>query len=363
MLTLKDYRGMEETFDTLLGNIVTTEDSVVDVTVKQSLISWLDIKFNTLPKEALECIMGKYVVNFKISGKEIMDLIALPSIDKELVEAMKTDFDGDNFLNKLKVLDVLLSEIKVIDIACGSGKFLVSMLDLVAKMRYNINLMLGNSVSLFMIKKDLVTNSIYGCDIDSKAVETTRLALVLNTLKEINKEGLTDHALLCKSSDFIGVDFNITNLNSLSVKDNEDDLKIETEFCSVWYKNRGFDIVLGNPTCQNVGNYKVEFDKQAYKGYQKGVSTSCLFLERGLNLVNHTGVVALVSSDKWLGSKNSDNVRQYIKFNSKVIGNITFEGERVMSGIDICVTFLTKYKDEVTSNYVLWHHGWENKTR
>jgi len=69
-------------------------------------------------------------------------------------------------------VDRLLAEVKVCDPACGTGAFLVGMLDEIVRLRR-----LVGGVSEYEVRKHAIENSLYGIDIDGRAVEICKLRL------------------------------------------------------------------------------------------------------------------------------------------------------------------------------------------
>ena len=94
---------------------------------------------------------------------------------------------SENIINSLK-------NIKIVDPACGSGAFLVGMLQQVTHLRYELesrSKLLGrrNTASTeYEIKKQTIQNCIYGVDIDQGAVEIAKLRLWLSLVVDYDLE-------------------------------------------------------------------------------------------------------------------------------------------------------------------------------
>jgi len=114
---------------------------------------------------------------------------------------------------KAKELDEKLSDIKVLDPACGSGAFLVGMLHEVINARLSLNRELGRSFSEYELKKATIQNNIYGVDIDPGASEIAKLRLWLtlvvdHNLSEIEPLPNLDYKIMVGNSlldEFMGV--------------------------------------------------------------------------------------------------------------------------------------------------------------
>jgi hypothetical protein len=69
-------------------------------------------------------------------------------------------------------VDRLLAEVRVCDPACGTGAFLVGMLDEIVRLRR-----LVGGVSEYEVRRHAIENSLFGIDIDGMAVEVCKLRL------------------------------------------------------------------------------------------------------------------------------------------------------------------------------------------
>lgn len=122
------------------------------------------------------------------------------------------DFNPNNektFVLNADKIDKALRDIKICDPSVGSGAFAVGIVNLISRLRY----ILINHVSrkyknnLYFFKRDCIQNSIYGVDIDSSAVEITKLRLWLTLIVE--KENYED------TEPLPNLDFQLIQGNSL----------------------------------------------------------------------------------------------------------------------------------------------------
>ena len=131
--------------------------------------------------------------------------------------------DGENkaiaaFEEEVVKLDELLKNIKVCDPACGSGAFLVGMLNEVVRLRILLRMLHSENLDRkkeYELKKETIQNCIYGVDIDPGAIEIAKLRLWLSLvvdyeLEEIEPLPNLDYRLMCGNSlleEFEGVKF------------------------------------------------------------------------------------------------------------------------------------------------------------
>ncbi len=89
------------------------------------------------------------------------------------------------FEGEAQELDDLLANIKVCDPACGSGAFLVGMLNEIVRLRLLLRLLHPNKLgqkSEYKLKKETIQNCLYGVDIDPGAIEIAKLRLWLSLI-------------------------------------------------------------------------------------------------------------------------------------------------------------------------------------
>ncbi|MGL4561545.1 MAG: Eco57I restriction-modification methylase domain-containing protein, partial [Brevinema sp.] len=172
-----------------------------------------------------------------------------------------------------------------VDPACGSGSFLIGVYNYLLDWylqkyqgvkKYAKKLSSDGTRLLLQEKKDILTRHIYGVDLDSQAVEVSKLSLLLKLMED---ETANDNAGL--SFTYLpNLEKNIKAGNSLVGKDYLDDIQVslfdkkeqhkikvfnwQDEFPEV-FKKGGFDAVVGNPPygadLGNLVNYcKKKFD-------------------------------------------------------------------------------------------------------
>jgi len=73
-----------------------------------------------------------------------------------------------------------LSEIYIVDPACGSGAFLVGMMHEILGLKKRLNEIFGEGEDVFdnyQSKLEIIQNNLYGVDLDPSAVEIAKLRL------------------------------------------------------------------------------------------------------------------------------------------------------------------------------------------
>src|SRR3989338_5400120 len=144
-------------------------------------------------------------------------------------------------LDKCKSIEDI-KKVKVLDPACGSGSFLIMAVEVIAEKNREFG-----AKNEKLIKLQILEENIYGVDLDSQAVEITRLNLLINVLAERTKFSPLK---------------NIKNGNSLT-------FDWRGEFPEV-FKQGGFDVIIGNPPYIKEFVSKDAFDELHNNPYYQG---------------------------------------------------------------------------------------------
>ena len=281
-----------------------------------------------------------------------------------------------------------VAKLKVVDPACGSGSFLVEAyqqllnyhLDYYSNEKERKQALknsriyeTGKNIYKLTIeeKQRILLNNIYGVDIDSQAVEVTKLSLYLKLLEN---EGSETQGLLFKFSDLTllpSLDSNIKCGNSLVGSDyyNEKDLslfddevmrKINTfdwdkEFSEVFAQG-GFDCVIGNPPyvfARESGEKGMGDDDKLYyySKYQTAkyqINLYHLFIEKGCLLLKDNGIFSYIIPNNWLTVNSNKDLREFIlqKANISILNfkYKVFEG----ADVDTCILKFENSKNNKT---------------
>ena len=233
-------------------------------------------------------------------------------------------------------------QVKVLDMACGSGSFLIEAFDVLdrylANMRGQHHTPLsrpsgegpgvraaGDAHDLAR-RMEILTGNLYGVDLDAQAVEIARLNLLL---KAVNQRGLLPPL------------DNVRRGNSLI---SGAPAELEAAFGPGWrdrhpfnwgeefpqvMERGGFDVTVGNPP------YGAELSKPdqeyfrarfEYQDYQ--LDSYLLFLERAVSLLSPGGYLGLILPNTWLTSLTYTGVRRLLTQQMTIL-NIGFISKQV----------------------------------
>lgn len=355
---------------------LTISDEVFD-----SLLQYLyypsPYRFDVIPTKLLSDIYEIFLSKkLKIKDNKVQDelkseysktkgAVSTPQyIVKEILK--RTIRQNDSSLSNISNL---LST-KVLDIACGSGVFVIEAFDylediLVALYSSNpvdefSDFFIQNEHELILNlagKKALFDNCIFGVDIDPEAVEVAKMSLALKLVENSDYPHISEQIGLFGDKILSGIGENIKCGNSLvdnlileqypqlldneeeHIKTNPFDWNSEEGFENVFKKNGGFDYIVGNPPYVEVKHYNTElpymhaYIKKNYPSSKNGkIDLAVPFLERSISLLNETGRLGFIVQKRFFKTNYGKKIREIIS-DSKLVSSITdFETTRIFKG-------------------------------
>jgi type I restriction-modification system DNA methylase subunit len=215
-------------------------------------------------------------------------------------------------------------------------------------------------------KKRILTNNIYGVDIDANAVEVSKLSLLLKVLEHETSETLNLQLGLWKERALPNLENNIKCGNSLIGTDfyesrqaalfNEEEvLRInafdwEQEFVEIFDRG-GFDAVIGNPPYIRIQVMKewasdeVKFYKSKYKSAITGnYDIYVIFVEKGIFLCNVKGRLGYILPNKFFTTDYGMSLRNILAEKNYIEKIVDFGHKQVFPQATTytCLLFLNK---------------------
>ncbi len=113
----------------------------------------------------------------------------------------------------------------------------------------------------------------------------------------------------------------------------------------------GFDIVIGNPPYirqERLKDIKGQLKKDYKEAYDSTADIYVYFFARGYELLKPQGVLAYITSNKWLRAKYGKNLRRFFKENARIEYLVDFAGHRVFESatVDTSIVILSKIKEK-----------------
>jgi hypothetical protein len=241
-----------------------------------------------------------------------------------------------------------ISEIKILDPACGSGSFLIGAYQYLLDWHKDYysnhgkpskgkkdNPLTPEGNLTTSEKKRILLNNIYGVDIDVNAVEVTKLSLLLKCLEGETEASIKNQFSMFHERVLPTLDSNIKDGNSLIDTDyysNELDFGEEKKikpfnwqkgFSDV-FKQGGFNVIIGNPPYIQSREEQFNDNEKLYyynkfKTTEYQINTFGLFIEKGITLLNPNGALGFIIPNYWLSTKFDKKLRKFIFQENKVV--------------------------------------------
>lgn len=241
-----------------------------------------------------------------------------------------------------------IANIKIVDPACGSGSFLIGAYKYLLNYHREYYSKQGKKKFLgskedaitedgelaLWVKKQILINNIFGVDIDSNAVEVTKLSLLLKCMENETPASIMNNQSLFNERALPSLDENIKCGNSLIGNDfysggDSLNIDIETQYkinCFDWerefssiFKSGGFDIVISNPpwgSKEVISKTEMPYFEEKFKRKNKNLNIFAIFIDKSVNIVNNKYIIGL------LIPKNFIKTSSYQEYRESFINNI-----------------------------------------
>lgn len=330
--------------------------------------------------------------------REIVDYMVEQSITEFLKSSLKSEDQISDLIEDFVHTQVLpndlskhseklakaLSNVKVLDPACGSGAFPIGILQKIVALKQQLTPKAKN----YKLKLDTIQNSIYGSDIQPMAVELSRLRCWLSLVvdedpKDIKALPNLEFKFVCADSlgELVGlrqvtlgtVTETIEEMRDIRAHfftaSGKEKRKLESDFeklqrslfknitqwagkssgvnmLAAWrpFENHktewfdkfwmfglkeGFDIVIGNPPyvlLQNlqITKEKVDHIKKSFFSAQYKIDLYHIFIEQAIKLSVPKGIVCFITPNAFLKNKFNNKLREYIISNTRILKLVRF---------------------------------------
>ncbi|MBD3189655.1 MAG: N-6 DNA methylase [Candidatus Heimdallarchaeota archaeon] len=256
---------------------------------------------------------------------------------------------------ELLIIKKLLENSRILDLACGSGAFLLGMGKIIFHLLMMVYRELDLPFSEFQMKQKIIASCLFGLDTDRQAVQITILRLLFFLIDDYSDE--TDDADVKFKYNVVEQDSLVSycNFSNSSPNNQEDQL---------------FDIIIGNPpyirqeliTSKKEDSQKINTSKDDYKmkviyNLQNKFSNKIdfhrnrksdfyiYFFYRGLSLLKKGGILCYISSNSWLDVKYGFTFQKFLleKYHIKTIYN-NLSDKSFTAAINTIITTIHKSK-------------------
>lgn len=241
-----------------------------------------------------------------------------------------------------------LSNIKVLDPACGSGAFLNQVFDYLHREGESVNSELAKlrkgQREAFDLDKHILTNNIFGVDLNPESVEITKLSLWLKTANRYKELTALDNNIQCGNS--------LIDNTSIGGKIA---FKWEERFEKIM-NNGGFDVIIGNPPYVGEKGHSVIFEtlKKIPKWkdyYRRRSNTYYFFIKQGIDLLKQGGIQSLIVPREFTTADWANKVRKEILDKTRIIELVDFNDLKVFDDAGTTSLVITHSKVDKQSKY------------
>ena len=273
-----------------------------------------------------------------------------------------------------------VSKLKFVDPACGSGSFLLGAYQKLLNwhVEYYSNLEKPPKNVLYtgkdgiprltiQEKKRILLNNIYGVDIDSQAVEVTKLSLLLKVLEDENNDVLEAQQKLIQERALPYLGDNIRCGNSLIGSDILESMDLsgeelyeinpfdwEDEFPEV-FDNGGFDAVIGNPPYVNakvlteIMPTQREFlsNCNMYSTLYQKWDLYIPFMEKSLKILKKKGIMSMIIPYPFIDQNYAKVSRKYILDEYNLLKMVDLSSQKIFKNATVsnCIPIISKGKN------------------
>ena len=208
----------------------------------------------------------------------------------------KNDSLKDRFETKIR-------NIKILDPACGTGRFLIA----IAEILFKINKIFELGCTDYDIKKKIIQNNLYGIEIDKSAYLISKLRLIMWLYSDVEVPLLG--GCVCINSNLKEIENFIDDLN-LNFKLINLDYLLE-------FDSPDIDIIIGNPPyVENKKILDVEFKKKIKKNFESAYGLfdlSIIFIEKSIELLRKgVGCLSFLTTNKFLSADYGLKIREML---------------------------------------------------
>ena len=305
-------------------------------------------------------------------------------VDNTVGKLLYEEGEDDGANRKPKLTPKQVAKLKIIDIACGSGSFLLGAFQKLIDYHIewyrehpktietqhntpdayedaNGNLRLSSRK-----KRDILLSNIYGVDIDRQAVEVTQMSLYLKVLEGENAETLNPQMTLALKEAYLpSLGGNIKCGNSLigtdisaqtDLFDSEATQKINpfdwrVEFSEIF--NAGaFDAVIGNPPYvrqESLGESFKKYVASRYQAYASSADLYSYFVEKAHLILKPGGLFGMICSNKFMRTNYGKPLRSFLSNNAGILQIVDFGELPVFEGASTFPAIIVTKNGEVKS--------------
>ncbi|HEY3299933.1 MAG TPA: N-6 DNA methylase [Methylophilaceae bacterium] len=257
-----------------------------------------------------------------------------------------------------------IKSLHVFDVAVGSSRFLLQAFDEMIEAVIRVLQAQGNNSLIyrvtdnnyklaFTVKRDILSNCLFGCDIDYNAVEIARFSLMVRLLEDETKDTLPSAA---QTKILPDLDNNIihgnTVVNALNFQHTSGGVFDKTQPLN-WTLTTlpiDFDIVVGNPPYVKTEEMlsenadEVAYYKKNYASARRQFDKYFVFIELAISKMKTEAWLGMVVPNKWITIESGEKLRGILSKHDLVSQIVDFGNEKLFEGKSayVCLLILSK---------------------
>lgn len=278
-----------------------------------------------------------------------------------------------------------ISKLKIVDPACGSGSFLIAVLQYIYDWHVNYYATRPKLAKKFLDRKSgeryrtqsvdryrlitserrrILLNNIFGVDIDRQAVEVAKLSLLLKVIEGESQYQLHIDQLLpdLESNIRCGNSLISDDFQTLFDEENNQGNSInpfnwELAFPEI-FKNKGFDAVIGNPPYLSIDSVwgkadpKLSYLKSNYNSvYSDKSDILFYFIKRAVDICK--GEIGFIVSRSFLEADKAQKLRSWLSSHAKIREITDFREATVFPKVGINTAIIGLTHSEAVKSTVL----------
>ena len=338
---------------------VIIEDSVIQKILVRLCQPDRQYHFGTVSNEILADVFDQYFTReirrsaanqaVVVDTRDTLQSLGTPAPSPEMIEYLVHQSAAGIFANR-NPEDV--SPVRVLDMACGSGRVLISAYQ-------HLRSLSGWSRYTLAEQKEFLCASVHGVDLDPHAVAVAKMLLLFELFDSAETMVLQETFFELAGSVFRALENNILCGNSLVDKDVETEDSIAVS--PAHYRHRinpidwehafpeilragGFDLVLGylpdGPLQPD--EWVQRYFQRHYSVYHPKADRSAYFIERGLSLLCSDGMLGCISGNRWIRAKPGSFLRKHmLSFQFEEIIDFGTEAENKLHPA-LCIIRITR---------------------
>lgn len=280
---------------------------------------------------------------------------AQPLVDEVVHRAFRSKFQ--QLTASTGVSLEAIRDMRVLDVAVGSGRFLLKAFDELVDAAVESLRLSGDLRHLYRVtdsdyrldfqtKSEILRKCLYGIDIDYGAVEVARFSLLVRLLEDETRNTLpTGRRILPNLDDNIVWGNTVVHGNFPHTTDAVWDQTLPLDWSSR-HLPASFDIVVGNPPYMKteemlrIHPQEMQYYKREYSTPYRQFDKYFVFIELGVSRLKSDGWLGMVVPNKWITNDAGNNLRQMLATRQLAAEIVDFGNELVFNGRSIYVCLL-----------------------